>query len=296
MMKRRKQIGIQLVEVLVAMAVGSIIALAITRAYMASYQIQNSQAGTMRLNETVRYAFDLVSREVRLASFSNSWQPGSTAQRYCTGTIGSGLLGKNDVTGTIDPTSADFSGATYTIANKSDVIRVNYAGEDGSAHTSPLLDCHGYEIPASTRVQETLFVAVDPATNEPSLYCDTSNAHANGSPRALPLVTGVESLQILYGVDSNSDGIIDRYVPWNLVGASSDLIMAIKLSIVARSPTETGTASVSTTFNHFGATAYTAAAKTANSDSGATFVGPVDKRIRTLSTLEIGSRNFSYCG
>jgi type IV pilus assembly protein PilW len=296
----RRQAGVQLVEVIVAMAIASIIALAISRAYIASTQIQTSQIGTMRLNETARFAFDLLGKELRHAGFSNTWQGGSNAQRYCTATIGSALNGLNDVNGTIDPTTNNLLGGAYTIANRSDVIRVSYYGEDGSAVTSPMLDCHGYPIPSGVSIQETLFVAVDNATQEPSLYCDTSNAHANGAPRALPLVTGVESMQLLYGLDANADGLIDQYVPWNLVGANADLVTSVKVSLVVRSPTDSAADTVNTavarTLNHFGEATYPAAAKAANSDAGATFITPVDRRARALSTTELGMRNFSYCG
>lgn len=296
MKQRHKQAGIQLIEVLIAMAISSVVALAISRAYTSSLQIQNSQIGAMRLNETARFAFDLLGKELRHASFSNTWQAGSNAQRFCSSTIGSALLGSNDVTGTIDPSSNNFAGAAYTIANKSDVVRVSYYGEDGSAVTSPMLDCHGYPVAAGASVQDTLFVAVDNNTKEPTLYCDTSNAHANGSARVLPMVTGVESMQLLYGVDADADGLVDRYVPWNLVGANTDLITSVKVSLVVRSPTDSGTNAATTTFNHFGAAAYPSASKTANTDTGATFTSPSDRRARALSSLEITMRNFSYCG
>lgn len=293
-----KQRGIQLIEVVVAMAIGSIIALAITRAYMASFQIQNSNMGQMRLNETTRYSFDLLGKSLQKAAFSNNWSLNSPSPRLCsTTTAGPLIVGLNDVAGSIAPSADDFAGNTYPIANTSDVIRIRYFGEDGSTFTSPVLDCHGYPVPAglTTPISDTLFVARDDETNEPTLYCDTSNAHANGSVRVLPLVTGVESLQILYGLDINADGLVDRYLPWNLVGANADLITSVKLSVVVRSPTETGTESKATTFKHFGAGAYPDALKATNVDAGANFTSPNDKRARAISTTEIGLRNFSYC-
>lgn len=297
MRSKRTQKGIQLVEVLIAMAIGSIIALAITRAYMSSFKIQGSQSGAMRLNETARFAFDLLGKELKLAGFSNTWQVGSVSSRFCASTTGSAIVGQNDATGTIDPASTDFSGTAYTVDNKSDVIRVRYFGEDGSSQTSPVLDCHGYAVPsnATAPVEDTLFVATDPGTGEPSLYCDTSNPHAGGAPRALPLVTGVESMQLLYGMDSNADGLVDSYVPWNLVGSNTDLITTVKISLVVRSPNDSAPNASSKTFQHFGNSAYPAAIQATNSDTGATFTTPSDKRLRTIALTEVGLRNFSYC-
>lgn len=295
MSPRRRQTGLQLIEVLIAMAIGSVIALAITRAYMSSFRIQSSQMDTMRLNETARFAFSLLERELHQAGFSNSWAAVNPAIRFCaSNAAGSSIAGMNDVSGTIDPASSDFSGSAFSVANKSDVVRVSYNGED-TTQTAPLLDCHGYPVAGGTTVQDTLFVHTDPATGEPTLYCDTSNPHGNGSPRVLPLVTGVESLQVLYGLDVDADGIVDRYVPWNLVNSNTDLINSVRLSIVVRSPSESGTSATSTIFNHFGADAYPTASKSANSDSGATFTSPTDKRLRTISTTEVSMRNFSYC-
>ena len=294
----RYQSGIQLIEVVVAMAIGSIIALAITRAYMASFDIQNSNMGFMRLNETTRYSFDLLGKSLQKAGLSNNWSVNSPSPRLCsTAAAGPAIAGLNDVAGSINPGADDFSGATFAVANTSDVVRVRYFGEDGSAVTAPVLDCHGYPVPAglTTPISDTLFVAVDDVTKEPTLYCDTSNAHANGSPRVLPLVTGVESLQILYGLDTNADGLVDRYQPWNLVGTNTDLITAVKLSVVVRSPTDSGTEQKSTEFKHFGAGAYPDALKTSNTDTGANFTSPNDKRARAIFMSEVGMRNFSYC-
>lgn len=318
--KKSCETGYSLVEFMVAITISLIIMLAVAIAWQSGYKTQQSQSDVSRLNETMRFAMDLLSREIRQAGLINKTtsNPNLTEPSFCSSNgVGGTIVGIDDPAN-INPLGAATSiprqlpaGSTQ-IQNKSDAIRVRYYGEDPNAgtigvSTSVSQDCLGYPITAGALVEDTLFVAADPNNkNEPALWCHTSNANA-GANSTLPLVAGVESLQLLYGEDTTPtpDGIIDRYVPWQLV-SNPDNILSVKVSIVVRSPTDlVSVDTTAKTFYHFGgATAgvpgsvgsVAAYTDPKGASAGTTFVAPIDKRLRLppMST-EIALRNFPNC-
>jgi type IV pilus assembly protein PilW len=309
--------GFSLIEFMIAITIAMIILLAVSIAWQSGLATQNTQTDASRLNETVRYAIDLLSREIKQAGLINTTNlsNGITPElNFCSTTsVGGAIAGANDPT-TINPTISGATistGAGVSVSNLSDVIRIRYYGDDPNAGgaalgTEPTYDCQGNTVPAGQLVEDTLFVQpldpANPTTTEPALWCYTSNT--NAATKSVPIVVGVESLQILYGEDMPDptsglyDGIINHYVPWQLlnngINQNSDNVLSVKVSIVARgaNPVIVGTAAVSKTYQHFG-TSYSDPGGT----TGTTFTNTADKRLRLphpLST-EIAVRNFSHC-
>lgn len=333
----KRESGVSLVELLIAMVIGLLVLLAVSQAYITGIGAQRSQTDVSRLNETGRFAFLHISNAVERAGFTNRWQPGATAQYFCqaSGTIGGAIAGCNDQLApfTAAPSAAGVNitqcsggspGFNGGIANGSDVLRVRYYGEDTNT-TAGTVDCQGNAVARDQLAEETFYLNTDTTSGEPALYCRSSI-----SGTGVALVAGVESLQFLYGIDSNGDGIVDRYVPWQLVTTPTDLrdsVLSIHASIVARSPNAVAGALADpiTRFAHFGAysaaTPWSApgspettrsmptwpiaspspAAPSINGDIGALFapfrsgVGTWDRRLRQLMAKEISFRNFRYC-
>ena len=274
-----------------------IVLLAVAMAWQTGIVMQQSQSDTSRLNETVRFAVDLLSREIKQAGLINKatnppeFNFCSASPQNLTTPFGAAIAGVNDPA-TIDPTitGMNFAGAAIAVSNLSDAIRVRYYGDDPNAGgvnggTELSSDCLGNAIPSRTLVEDTLYVAPDPNNNnEPSLWCHTSNPPPNGVAASQPMVAGVESLQILYGEDLDADGIVNRYVPSQLV-TSFDNVLSVKVSIVARSANAvTPGPAVSKTYYHFGlpppsTDTYVDPGGTA----GTQFTSPVDNRLRLPS-------------
>lgn len=302
--------GYSLVEFMIAIAISSIIMLAVAIAWQSGFRSQRSQTDFSRLNETIRFSMDLLSREIRLSGLINTSNTSITPAEtnFCSlpSNIGSSIMGANDP-GSINPAGAATgiplhlpAGAT-AVLNSSDAIRVRYYGEDPTAGTGttatsePSHDCLGNEIAPGQLVEDTLYVAAAP-DGEPALWCHTSNPLAANA--ALPMVSGVESLQLLYGELVDVDkGIINQYVPWQLVN-SQDNIRSIKVSIVARSarPGVSLDTGLNKIFNHFG-NGINPYADPTGGVTGTTFTAPNDGRLRLppMST-EISIRNFGFCG
>ncbi|OIR01075.1 hypothetical protein GALL_168720 [mine drainage metagenome] len=319
--KISRETGYSLVEFMVAITISLIIMLALAIAWQSGFKTQQSQTDVSRLNETVRFSIDLLSREIKQAGLINTATTILNETSFCsTQPIGSSILGVNDPA-TINPAGAMTaghlpSGAT-PILNKSDAIRVRYYGEDPNAGTTGATastnlsqDCLGYPVIPGALVEDTMYVAADPNNNnEPALWCHTSNVNAAANS-TLPMVAGVESLQLLYGEDISSplDGIVDRYIPWQLV-TNPDNILSVKVSVVARSPNPVALDNVTKTFYHFGgATAGVAGSvgsvlpytDPTGGSSGTTFIPPANAnekmrlRLPPMST-EIAVRNFGFC-
>jgi type IV pilus assembly protein PilW len=286
--------GFSLIEFMIAIAISLVIMLAVSIAWQSGYKTQQSQSSVSRLNETVRFSMDLLSREIKQAGLINTTNASVVENNFCsTTTVGSGILGINDPA-TINPTTTGLSltGATVTILNKSDAIRVRYYGEDATTGTTSTSDCLGNIVPNGILVEDTLFVAADPGnSSEPSLWCRTSNPNATAPSQ--PMVAGVESLQILYGEDIDNDGIVNRYVPWQLV-SNPDNILSVKVSIIARDAAVTTLGvPAGKVYSHFGTTYVDPTGVT----PGTLFSDPGDNRLRLPQpqSTEIALRNFSHC-
>lgn len=289
-----RQRGLSLVELLVAMAIGLLVTLVVTEAYVNATSTQRSQNDKSRVQETMRFALDTLMYAVRKAGYRNPAISGGSVTDFCGG-VSARLMARNDAA-TVDPTAADLTTSetgAKTILNKSDVLRVRYNGD--GATVSPftadgsITDCLGNGVPANQTVEDTFFIAADADNNnEPSLFCYTSNAATAGS---VAIVPGVESLQLLFGDDSNADASISRFVTSEAVSAINN-VRSVVISIVARSPNATAITSGTQVFTHFGA-GYTGKDGTGTTvlDAGSTFTAPDDHRARQMAGTTVALMN-----
>jgi type IV pilus assembly protein PilW len=320
---RRPQAGFSMVELMVALAIGLIVSMAVMMGYLGAAQSQRGQSDLSRMQETSRFAFDLFGRETRNAAYRDNTQT-KTSPRLC---FGPGIAGQacqtsvpylyafNDAT---SPTLSD--GTTPTILNHGDVVTFRYYGMDsvnlstgvktGNADGS-ILNCTGTGVAYAMLNEDSIYIARDTTntTNdpagEPTLYCSSRQQVAGvwSSPTVVPLIPGVESLQILYGEDipitsnnNSPDGVVDHYViPANLKSADLTLVKSLMVSVVVRSPSTSGnTASASLAsfniFNHFGRD-YAPADAAPSGDAGSVFSAPGDGRLRRVYNTLFAVRN-----
>lgn len=280
--------GFTLVELMVAIAVGLVVTLFVTQAYVNGIGTQRTQTDATRLQEAGRFAFDALAHGLHkagyrnpLASVSDSLAPG---KNFCD--IKSPLslrLSAVDNATSIHPSDTSLPGTTGTavaILNSSDVIRVRYYGEgntDSNTADNSMLDCVGKAVAPQTLVDETYFVAADSANNnEPSLFCYSSNSSASGN---VAIVPGIESMQLMFGEDTtpDPDGVIDRYVSAATGNISNfNNVRNVMLSLVIRSPNNVANQAIARTFTHF---------------PGNTWSAPADGRLRQQMSTTIAIPN-----
>ncbi|TFW09608.1 prepilin-type N-terminal cleavage/methylation domain-containing protein [Oxalobacteraceae bacterium OM1] len=211
---RAVQRGVTLVELMVALAIGVLItvfAMAWLVAVKSGYVAQGEAA---RIDDTGRTALANIARSLRQAGFED-WgatrAPVSQLAPAPPSVVG--FEGGTLKASTSWPDVPKTTGAV----NGSDILAIRFggagAGENGDG---TMLNCAGFAVPAvgSQAASEALtgwsiyYVAQNEA-GQPELYCKYRGDHGWN---AVALAEGVESFQVLYGVDMDGDGIVNRYV------------------------------------------------------------------------------------
>ena len=112
-------------------------------------------------------------------------------------------------------------------------------------------------------------------SGEPALYRITyDQGTASGGFVAEEVVEGIETMQVLYGEDTDGDGYADRFVSVQDLGSQEDVV-ALKIGFLARGATEVKRNASSETFNILGTNITT----------------PSDKRLRYAFSTTIKLRN-----
>lgn len=277
---RRRQHGMSMVELLVAMVIGMIVIGGAISLFVASKRSYTENERSERMIENARFALQMLQMEVRHAGFfGESAPPGISVK--------SGL---SSVTG-----DCDDAGAAYRVSNSEYMfaVRVDSSGAALNCITDAVPDTDVLVIkgvrpqplsPAEAAADKNkAYVAANPING---LLFDNSNWASNAefdeyvpSPAsasdpdighvweysyhvyyvrggAVPhlarktlkwagtkmrleteeVVEGVESLRVRLGVDTDSDGEVDRYLKSDEISSSDwDRVMSVDLQMLVRS-------------------------------------------------------------
>ena len=242
-----RQTGLTMVELLVALAIGSFLMIGAVNIYTQSRQAFIINESIARVQETAQFAMDTIEADVRMAS---NWGRNSRALavegRSIVGDVNpNGLPEPNtcgagwalDLAMTVDGSNNAYTltcGATPAAQANSDVITVRRATVATFAPQAGRLQIQ------TTRIQGELFAdGLVPATFSPvdstthnllvnSYYVANDSALIPGVPtlrrKTLSMVggvptiidqeiaPGVENIQLQLGIDVNEDNTVDRYV------------------------------------------------------------------------------------
>lgn len=239
-----RQSGLSLVEVMIAMALGLVILGALTMLFINNNKVRHQVEQTSRQLENGRYAIQLMSEDVRLAGYLGSYVPPSSVPTIalpdpCSTTLSNidaarvlHVQGYNNVAAASTPSClTDLkSGTDILVVRRASACAVGDAGCDAFLAGAPHLqasDCENdsdsYKIDT---VQANLTLRkVDCATTTTAkiyryrthiYFIAQNNIAGDGVPtlkRAelgtawtiVPLVEGIENLQIQYGLDTKTD-------------------------------------------------------------------------------------------
>ena len=141
---------------------------------------------------------------------------------------------------------------------------------------------HDYQLAAAVHSGSssvTYLVAPDPANNNiPTLM---RNFDAFGTP--IPLIAGIETMQIVYGVDDDGDGNVDAYVDATNV-ADFNNVISIQFSFLARSEEQRNVVNAAIAYEFPGITDMDLS--TTNDQ-----ITPTDRRSRRVFTATSTARN-----
>lgn len=287
MRRPQAQRGQSLIELMVALALGLVISGAAIQLFLANQITVNFQRGMNDVQANGRFALDILTRSTRLAGLNSS----STYSEISGKAINGVVMATGDVPG-LASTSTHISRNDAVTAgiSDSDQLVVQYLGMAGT------VDCEGNSITADRFVIERYFVRNDDVTNTPALACDAGNWYLNAGVPVLTgygdagqvLVSGVDSFQVLYGLDNGIDGqpLVSRYVNANTYTTTTPgtKILAVRVGLYLRSAERAGDAEP-----------ITAAVPVLDSTIAAGGV-PNDARMRRLFVNTVALRNIDTTG
>ncbi|MBF0270708.1 MAG: PilW family protein [Magnetococcales bacterium] len=132
------------------------------------------------------------------------------------------------------------------------------------------------------RIRAMAFFIGTGLNGEPALYWEMLN-RGDSTSRA-ELVNGVENMQILYGLDTDSDHVANQYLTANAVEGSGNWsqIVSVRIGLLLRSPENVRSAPDTTPYT---------LAETVIATSSTPVTHPADSRLRKVATTTIQLRN-----
>jgi type IV pilus assembly protein PilW len=320
------QKGLTLVELLVALVISLLIALAAIAALTATRQGFNTVDAASQLRDNGRFATDLIQRLGVQSGFKDvlyASQPPTPAE--IAANIAPNITGFNNaLSSDTNPLNNSTARTTGVVGYGSDILIMRYQpvqlNAGSNAADGSMIDCMGNTATtaASTRAERMASIlSVKVSTGEPSLMCSTVTADGTIST-AQPIIQGVENFQVLYGVDGTTltpnsvftgtqDSVPDAYLRADqmVVGGVTNSaatyanwrrVRSIRIGMVLRGPPNSAQNSVTQTLYPFGkakasATGTEGSALSSNDDKGTIFTAPADGRLRQVLTFTVHLRN-----
>lgn len=235
--RRKSQSGLTMVELLVSLVISIFIALAAASAYLGARSTATAMSGISNVNETGKFALDMIGRELQMAgyypaiisssstntnmmgSFSNTKNAAFTA--YNQGLFGCDGSRFNPTTGACDSSVAGapdsvvinyFAQAeldTTTFGSGFDCLRQTVANDPNNvlqlATGKPLYVSNRFGLVDTTYTAPGIATSGRPVSTK-SLACNGNGKNPNDTIYQ-PIFEGVEDLVFRYGVNSGSGSL-----------------------------------------------------------------------------------------
>lgn len=218
---RRLAHGLTLIELMVSMTLGMFVVLAATAILMSSKAGYVAVDDGARLQETGRFAIEIITRNARQAAFEN-WDR-DDAPIVAADSISASIAGLDNQT--LGDSQPFISGATDAGAGvNNDVLALRYFGSGtGNTGDGTVLNCAGFGVaaPATAAGADTergasVFYVGRNSSGVSELRCKY-NSSAGSSWQSEAIISGVDSFQVLYGLDMNGNGMPTRFVRANVI-------------------------------------------------------------------------------
>lgn len=208
---RGRRRGVSLVELMIALAISLGIVLVAAALMLASNGSYLDHTETARLHDNARYALEIVTRAVRQTAYVN-WDG-------ALGPVGVSAEEEAPISG-LDARSVNKNGEGIDsvfdgAVNGSDVLAIRYAGAGtGAAGDGSVINCAGFGVGLAAAPAErgwSIFYVGTDAAGEAELRCKYRGQNSWGADA---IVRGVDSFQVLYGLDTDTprDGVANQYV------------------------------------------------------------------------------------
>lgn len=220
----KRQGGMTLVEMMVAIAVGLGVVLLAGRLFGAANGAYAAQTDSAGLDDGGRYALELIGHALRQAAHVDLAQldlaaPGAPAVPARLAGLDAHSLGRT--TPGLDEPLPD-------VANGSDILAVRFPGAGTGNGDGSVTDCAGFPVGANEEGWSIFYVAQN-ANGDAELRCKYKGASGWSADA---VVASVDGFQVLYGLDTDSprDGVANRYVNADAIRALDTALAATGLS------------------------------------------------------------------
>jgi type IV pilus assembly protein PilW len=329
---RQAQRGLTMIELLVAMVISLLIVLAAVAALIVTQRGFSTVDASSQLRDNVRFTSDLIQRLGVQAGFKDiseaAKRPSDPPIAGTPTNPDPNVMGFNNAVLTVaDPIGTR---TARTTADGSDILVLQYQNLEtypgSGVSDGSMIDCSGNSsaaIPTGRYVRMISVLHVADSQGEPSLMCSTTTT-GFAFATAQPIIRGVESFQVLYGVQGVTAGVApaavaasapvvtnesapDRYlradqltVAGDPVGTNANWrnVRSVRIGLVLRGPPNSSQDRLTQTFYPFGAAKSSsggatgsAMSNTAALDPGTIFTPTVDGRLRQTATFEVHLRN-----
>jgi type IV pilus assembly protein PilW len=205
------QIGLTLLELMISLSLGLLLLTGIGTIYVGSNQTYRVQEENARLQESGRYALEVIGRNIRQAGIDAPMSSSPTAVTLdCLPTNAPPCIAINGTDNSTNGTAFDtLSIQLYANADE------NIAGVWG------MRDCTGGFAAQGVLITNNI------AMNGTDLRC-------TGSGLPAPLISNVEDFQALFGIDTDSDQSANRYVAAHNV-ADWNQVVSVRACVLIRS-------------------------------------------------------------
>lgn len=316
------QSGLTLMELMVAMAISLVVTMAAASGLLVARQGFMAVDESSRLQDSTRFALGLLSRLVSQAGYRDlgptgqaggqplilaGHLPQSAVQGYNNAVVLDVALPTRSDHGNRDAASAGCPLTSDTACvNGSDILILRHQASEtvpgSGVADGVMINCAGFAspLPASVDDMDISVLHVARSSNgEPALMCSYRSRDGNWAlPQ--PLVEGVESFQVLYGVGPDPSllppaGAI-RFLRADEIDIPGDeaaslnqwrRVRSLRIGLVVRGPVARRDQTVARTLHPFGEWAATSAAD----DPGSEFNAPADGRLRQTAALTLQLRN-----
>ena len=259
--RRAQERGVTLVELMVAMAIGLVVVLAATSAFLAGKKLFNTDSDIQGAQDSLRFARHVVQSVVRQAGYVD-YAPDRVTDGIAVVASGAAL----QIASSAD--DLNVVGATNAIVNRTDAgvgandsdktslndaLLVRFFGRskaDEDAADSTIIDCMGNKqkgpsaVPTSADRVWSFFFVSSTGDGEPALYC--KYRAANGEFKSESLARGVEKFKVAYGYDADGDTVPDAWLDAKGIAAKTQApgapplaawqkVVAVRVGIVVRS-------------------------------------------------------------
>jgi len=223
---RCSEAGLTLVELMISLSLGLLVvaaAIALLLSTKSGYATQDEEAV---VQDTGRYALENIARSVRQTAYEN-WDSNEAP-----------VVSKADISPNINgldafslkATSVGMQTPVSKSINGSDVLAVRFFGSGPQpAGDGTIVNCAGFSVPAAVSQNSaeddrgwSIYYVAESASGEPELYCKYSG---DKGWTAQAIARGVESFQVLYGLDTDGDGLANQLVTATEIKALDDALV-----------------------------------------------------------------------